>query len=178
MWLDVVFLIILIISLIKGAMQGIVLALFSFIGWLAGLAAALKLSSVVAVYLQEHSSISGRWLPILSFILVFIVVILLVRLAAKALEGVLKMALLGWVNRLGGALLYAMIQTVIFCVVLYYIDRMGLLSNDTKSNSFFYNIAASMAPVVIDIIGGIIPAIKNIFLELENFFEGAGKRLA
>lgn len=178
MWLDVVFLIILIISVIKGAMQGIVLALFSFIGWLAGLAAALKLSSVVAAYLQEHSNISGRWLPILSFVLVFIVVVLLVRLAAKALESVLKMALLGWVNRLGGAILYAMIQTVIFCVILFYIDKMGLLSQDTKRDSFVYSITASMAPVVIDTIGGLIPAAKNIFLELENFFEGAGKQIA
>lgn len=178
MWIDILFLIVLITAVVKGAMQGIVLALFSFIGWLIGLAAALKLSAVVAVYLQEHSNINAKWLPIISFILIFVVVVLLVRLAGKALEGVLQLALLGWVNRLGGALLYACIHTIIFCVLLFYVDKMGLISQDTLSASRFYNATASIAPGIIDGIGSIIPAVKTIFQQLEDFFEKTGKQFA
>ena len=59
MWIDIVFLVALIVAVVKGAMRGIVMALFSFAGWFIGLAAALKLSAVVAVYMQEHTGISA-----------------------------------------------------------------------------------------------------------------------
>ena len=53
MWIDIVFLVALIVAVVKGAMRGIVMALFSFAGWFIGLAAALKLSAVVAVYIMN-----------------------------------------------------------------------------------------------------------------------------
>jgi len=49
------------------------------------LAAALKLSALAASYLGENVNISQRWLPVIAFAVVFIIIVLLVRLAAKAL---------------------------------------------------------------------------------------------
>lgn len=171
MWLDWLFLACLIVAVIKGASKGIILALFSFVGWFIGLAAALKLSSSVAAYLQTHTSWDGRWLPILSFILVFVIVALMVQWAGKALEGVLKLAMLGWINKLGGALLYAGMITLVFSVLLFYIDQMQLASNATLQNSRVYNATAGLAPVILDGIGSIIPAAKNMFQQLEDFFD-------
>ncbi|MBX2921751.1 MAG: CvpA family protein [Chitinophagaceae bacterium] len=178
MWVDLLFLLVLIVAVIKGAIRGIVLALFSFIGWFIGLAAALKLSAVVAVYLQDHTNIDARWLPLLSFLLVFVLVVLLVQWAGKALEGILKLSLLGWVNRLGGALLYAGIYTLIFSIILFYADKMHLINEDTLAASRVYKATAGLAPAIIEGIGALIPALKETFHQLEDFFETAGKKIS
>ncbi len=171
MWVDWIYVIFLVIAVVKGSSKGIILALFSFVGWFVGLAAALKLSSSVAAYLQLHTDWDARWLPILSFLLVFIIVVFLVQWAGKALEGVLKIAMLGWVNRLGGALLYAGMTTLFFSVLLFYVDRMQLIPRETLENSRVFNATAGIAPVVLEGISSLIPAAKSMFRQLEDFFD-------
>jgi len=178
MWVDIVFLIVLIMAVIKGASRGITMALFSFIGYIIGLAAALKLSAVVAVYLQSHTDISSKWLPLLSFILVFIVIVLLIQWAGKAVENLFEFTLLGWVNRLGGALLYAGMYILVGSILLFYADQMHLIKEDTLSASRAYGLTSGLAPAIIAGIGAIIPSFKNTFHELEVFFEKIGKEVS
>jgi membrane protein required for colicin V production len=100
MLIDVVFLILVVLAAIKGMRNGLIVALFSLIGFIVGMAAAVKLSSVAAGYIGQAVNISDRWLPLVAFIVVFVLVVFLVRLGARALEGVVQVAMLGWLNRL------------------------------------------------------------------------------
>lgn len=176
MWLDIIFLIVLITAIIKGISRGIIMALFSLIGWFIGLAAALKLSALLAAYLQDHTAINSRWLPLLSFIIVFTVAVLLVQLAGKAVEQVFTMSLLGWVNKLGGALLYAGMYTLAFSVLLFFAEKMHLISPETAASSRAYSIIGGLGPSVIEAAGSILPFIKNSFHELESYFENIGQK--
>ncbi len=176
MWIDIVFLMLIIIAAVKGIRKGIIMALFTFIGWFIGIAAALKLSAFVATYLQHHTNIGIKWLPLLAFLLVFVSVVLLVQLTGKAVEGVFNMSLLGWVNRLGGALLYTAIYTFAFSVVLFYLEKMNVISAKTIEESRAYAMIGGLGPAVIDVVGSAIPLFKNIFLELEQFFESLGNK--
>lgn len=171
MWIDVVFLIMLAIGIVKGAMQGIVMALFAFAGWIIGLLAALKLSAVAAAYLQEHTRINTRWLPFIAFLLVFFTAVLLVRWAGKAVESIVGLAMLGWVNRMGGALLYVGMFTLAGSILLYYADKMHIISSATLSASHAYSLTAGIAPGLVEGVSHLIPALKNTFRDLENFFE-------
>jgi membrane protein required for colicin V production len=54
-------------------------AIFSFIAIIIGVAAAMKLSFIVTGWLQEFFNTGKQWLPILSFLIVFIGVVLLIR---------------------------------------------------------------------------------------------------
>src|SRR5687767_11342986 len=114
MFLDIIVLILLVMALWKGIRNGLILGIFSFLALIIGLAAAIKLSAVAAEYIGKNVSISERWLPIIAFAVVFLAVVLLVRLGAKALEGVLNLATLGWLNKLGGFVFYALIYLFIF----------------------------------------------------------------
>ena len=178
MWIDIVFLVALIVAVVKGAMRGIVMALFSFAGWFIGLAAALKLSAVVAIYMQEHTGISAKWLPLISFVLVFVIVVLLVQWAGKAIENLFDFTLLGWVNRLGGALLYAGMYILLGSILLFYADKMHLINPGTLSNSRAYALTAGIAPALIEGLGAIIPTFKNTFQELQTFFDKIGKEFS
>jgi membrane protein required for colicin V production len=176
--IDIIFAVILIIAVIKGLRKGFVVALFSIVAFIIGLAAAIKLSAVVAVYLQKNVSISNHWLPFISFIIVFIAVVVLVNLGGKLVEKTFEMAFLGWANRLGGAIFYVLLYTIIFSVFLFYAEKINLVEPETISNSVMYPYIKPWGPTVINGFGNIIPLFKDSFQQLESFFETLSDKIA
>lgn len=166
----------LVLAVIKGFRKGLVVALFSFLAFIIGLAAALKLSVVVAEYLGTNTNISQRWLPILAFALVFFVVVLLVRLGAKAIETALKMGMLGWLNKLGGVVFYFFLYFFIFSIVLFYATQLKIIKPELAQTSNTYVLIYPLAPSIMDFLGGIFPFLKNMFVELENFFDQLSRK--
>src|SRR5688572_25854574 len=109
MIIDIIYCILLVLAVLQGFRRGLIIAVFSFIAVIIGLAAAMKLSTVVADWIAPAVDVSEKWLPVLCFALVFIAVVLLIRLAANALQKLVQAFLLGFVNRIGGILFYACI---------------------------------------------------------------------
>src|SRR5215203_396069 len=176
MFVDFIAIGLIILAIIKGFQRGLVVAIFSLLAFIIGLAAALKLSTVVASYLGANTTVSQRWLPILAFAVVFFIVVLLVRLGAKIIEGGLRMAMLGWVNKLCGVVFYLLLYFFIFSIVLFYATQLHLIKTETIQTSSTYPIIYPMAPVVLDTLGSIVPVFKNMFTSLENFFDNLSKK--
>jgi len=175
--IDIVFAVLIVIAIIKGFQKGLIVALFSIIAFIIGIAAALKLSAVVAGYLQHNMSVSARWLPFISFAIVFLGVVLLVRLGAKLIEKTFQMAMLGWVNRIGGIILFALLYTIIFSIFLFYAEKIHLLEPATIQSSQTFPYIQPWAPKVMDGFGKIIPIFKGMFTELDNFFSGVSAKI-
>lgn len=178
MLIDIVFAVLLVLALLKGYQRGLIVGLFSLVAVVIGLAAALKLSAVVAGYIGKAVKISDEWLPVISFIVVFAGVILLIRLGANAIERTVEVVMLGWLNKLGGILLYLAIYTIVFSVLLFYAEQLQLLKPDTIENSVSYHRVQPIGPVVINGFGSIIPIFKDMFGELESFFDGVAKNIS
>lgn len=172
MIIDIAFLLIMIIAVYKGLSKGFIVAIFSLLAFIIGLAAAIKLSAVVATYLGKNVMPATRWLPVISFLLVFIVVILLVSLGARLLKKTIDFAMLGWLDRLGGILLYMVIYTIVFSVLLFFAEKISLLKGNVIAESVVYKYVSPWGPKVIDNLGKIIPLFKDMFTELQHFFEG------
>lgn len=175
--IDIVFAVLIVIAIIKGFQKGLIVALFSIVAFVIGIAAALKLSTVVAGYLQHNSSVSARWLPFISFAIVFLGVVLLVRLGAKLIEKTFQIAMLGWVNRIGGIILFALLYTIIFSIFLFYAEKIHLLKPETIQSSQTFPYIQPWAPKVMDGFGKIIPIFKGMFTELDNFFSGVSGKI-
>ncbi|GAB4093150.1 CvpA family protein [Flaviaesturariibacter terrae] len=176
MGIDLIVLGLLLLALFKGLRKGLVLAVFSFLGFVIGLAAALKLSAVVATYLGANTNVSGRWLPVLAFVLVFVAVLLLVRLGAKLIEGALSLVLLGWANKLGGFIFYALLYLFVFSIVLFWADQLHLLRAGLKASSLCWPWLQPMAPKIIGVLGAVLPFFRNLFDELSAFFGGVAPK--
>lgn len=171
--IDIAFFAVMAMAIFKGFSKGFVVAVFAFFALLIGLAAALKLSVVVTHYIQNYTGII-KWLPIISFILVFVIVVFIVKIVARIIEKALALAMLGWLNIIGGILVYALIYGIIFSVVLFYAEKMYLISPEMIKSSFMYPHVSPWGPRTIEFIGKIIPAFKGLFVELQNFFEKIG----
>lgn len=177
MFVDVVYVILIIVAAFKGMRKGLIVALFSIFAFIAGLAAALKLSAVVAARLSTEVSPAFKWLPMLSFLIVFILVAFLINLGGRIIQKAVETVLLGWINRVGGMFLYIALYTFIFSIILFFASQAHLISDDTIASSFFYPYIQPLGPRVINSIGDLIPLFKNMFAELQNFFEGLSNKM-
>ena len=163
MILDIIITVALIFALIKGYQRGLIVAVFSVLAFIIGLAAAIKLSTVVAGYIGKSVKISDQWLPVISFAVVFLIVALLIGWGAKLIEKSIQFAMLGWINRLGGIILYVALYILIFSVIIFYADQMDLIKPETKQASVTYSYIHPWGPKVIDAFGKIVPVFKGMF---------------
>jgi membrane protein required for colicin V production len=135
MFLDIMVLALLVLALIKGLKQGLVVAALSFAAVFVGLAAALKLSTWVAGWLGNTVNIAATWLPFLAFIVIMVAVFIAVRILGAVLEQALELSLLGWANKLGGFILYALLYITVFSVIIFYAEKMQLLKPEAVAAS-------------------------------------------
>jgi membrane protein required for colicin V production len=177
MIIDIIFAVLVLAALIKGYQKGLIIALFSIVAFIVGLTAAIKLSAVAAGYLKDSIRISDKWLPFVAFIIVFIGVVLLIRLGAKLIEKAVQVALLGWLNRIGGMILYAVLYTFIFSIFLFYGEKLGLIKPAAMQSSLTYEYIKPWGPMVTDSIGKVIPFFKDMFIELERFFDTVSNKI-
>lgn len=147
------------------------MGVFSLLAFVAGIAAAMKLSTVVAEWLDANTSIGTIWLPVISFAVVFIGVVMLVKWGAGMVENVVDLAMLGWINKIGGALIYIMLYGFLISVVLFYLSKAGFISEEQITASRLYPVLQPMGPWVIDGLGLVIPIFKDLFQELADFFD-------
>ncbi len=175
MLIDIVLLICLVLALIKGYRKGLVLASFSFVGIFLGLAAAVKFSAIVAGWLKEYTHTAFGWLPFIAFVIILIAVWILVRIGSKLIETSLELVMLGWLNRLTGILLYALIYASVLSIVLFYADKLQLLKPYMISDSKCYPLIKPIGPKFLELFASVLPIFKNAFAELTAFFERLNK---
>jgi membrane protein required for colicin V production len=170
MIIDIIFVILLTIALWKGYSQGFIVAILSFLAIFIGLAAAVKFSVVVSAWMHSNTNIGTHWLPFISFLAVIILVIILVRWIAGLLQAGVEFAMLGWLNRLAGIVLYVALYTMVYSILLFYATQMGIIKTETIRTSAVYNIVEPWGRKSIDMLGNLIPVFKNMFQDLKNFF--------
>ncbi|WP_300602749.1 CvpA family protein [Niabella sp.] len=170
MIIDLVFAVLVCLALLKGYRKGLIVGLFSYLALVIGLAAAMKLSSVVAGKIGTIVKLSDKWLPVVAFLVVLVGVILLVRWLAKLLQFSVEKIMLGWANRLGGMVLFTMLYLAVFSILLFYLNQLHLLPANTVKDSATFGFTQSFGKRAMDTIGLLIPAFRNLFEQLEQFF--------
>ena len=178
MIIDIAFVLVIILAIFKGIKKGLILGIFSLLAFVIGLAAALKLSVVVAAYLKDNAGSFTKWLPLISFMLVFIAVVLLVGLVARVIKKTMQFAMLGLLDSVGGIILYVTIYTIIFSIFLFFADKLFLIKPATVHDSKIYTYVAPWGPKVIDNLGKIIPIFKDMFTRLQEFFGNLANKSA
>lgn len=177
MVIDLIFAVLMVFACIKGYQRGLILAVFSIVAFIIGLAAALKLSTVVADWMKDSVSVSAKWLPFISFVVVFFAVVLLVRWGGKLIEKSFQVVMLGWLNRIGGIVFFAALYIIIFSIFLFYAEKLQLIKPTVIESSVTYSFVQPWGPKVIDGFGTVIPVFKDMFSRLEEFFGGISNKI-
>src|SRR5574344_756988 len=106
---DLIILICLIPAIFAGFMKGFVRQAAPVAALILGVWAGYHFSDFVSTKLANWINVEQNILNIISFAIIFIGVLILVNLAGRAIEGLVKLVLLGWLDKLAG-IIFALIK--------------------------------------------------------------------
>ena len=176
MAIDITGLILLSLFFIRGYTKGLIVAAFSVIAILLGVVCALKLSQSFAAWLLEKGYTTPAWAPALSYVILFVGVVLVVRLIAKLLQKAVEGLMLGIFNKLAGGLLYTVLGAVLYSSMLWLGTRMNMFSPELIASSKAYTFFTALAPRFFSLAGHLLPFAKDVFSGLQRFFDGVGSK--
>ena len=114
---DIIIIVILGYSVVRGLFRGLVKEVSSIIGVLGGFYAAYTYYMVVTQLLSRWIS-DTEYLNVLSFFIIFCIVFFVVSILGVVINYILKIAFLGWVDRICGAGFGTMKGILIVSVIL------------------------------------------------------------
>jgi membrane protein required for colicin V production len=152
MRLDIIFLIIFIWAAYRGFIKGLIIQVASLLALFLGIYGAIKFSGYILIYLTERMNIHGDYLPIISFAITFIIIVVLIHFLARMAEKFVEIIALSFINRIFGSIFsilkYALIISV-FLVILNNLDsKTPFLPKKQIQNSFFYKPLFILAPFI------------------------------
>jgi membrane protein required for colicin V production len=148
---DILIIIVIIVTLIRGVFRGLVKELASIIGVLGGFYAAYSYYPYLSRPLGRWISQAG-WANIVGFIFLFTIVYLIISILGVVIKYLLSIAFLGWVDRLCG-LFFGALKGILICAVLlvaliaFLPTRSNIVRNSMLS-PYIKRIAQPMARVV------------------------------
>lgn len=166
MWIDIVSGTILIIAILQGYRNGLIKAVVSFFSLFIGLILAFQCAGYVADLLKAHTKIASHWLPFIAFLVVLIGVMILLKMITGILQQSAEWLLLGWLNKLLGMVLYAIIYGTILSAFLYFMILLGVIEKDTIKDSFSFSYLESWWPYFMKKLSLWVPSIKTSLTSL------------
>lgn len=156
--IDIILLIPLIWFAYKGFKKGFIIEVFSLLALFAGIYAAIHFSDFASDLLSENIKIKSEYLPVISFGVTFVGVVIGVHYLGKLITKVVKMAALGLVNKLFGAVFSVLKLLLVYGVLLNFVNttnqKIEFIPQATIDESLLY------LPVM-EITETILPAIKE-----------------
>ena len=151
---DVIILIILLYGLIKGFMKGFIIEVAGIIALILGVTGSFKFASILEVYLNSYVDWSPKTVQIISFIILFIIIIYAVSLLAKMITKTLKIIALGMINRIFGGI-FGLLK---WCVILSSLvlvsqeinEIITLIPDKTLKDSVSYNLLDKLGGFLFD----------------------------
>jgi len=166
--LDIVLGIILIIAFIGGFRKGLFVALASLIGLIAGIFGAVYFSDFAASHLAENFNWSEQTTQLAAFAVTFLVIVILISLAGKALTKIADFAMLGIINKILGGVFTVIKIAFILSVVFMFLNAsnfVSIVSEEQKEESALYEPISSLAPMIMP---HILQKVDEIETELDE----------
>ncbi|MEL6833269.1 MAG: CvpA family protein [Bacteroidota bacterium] len=123
-----------------GYSRGIVKTVLTTVSFLIGFMAAAKFSPTVSTMLQEWIEAPGTIMLPAAFLLTFILTLVLFRMLANGLEGMLEAVNINFINQIAGGGISMFFFVFLYSVLVSFADSSRLIDPDTKQESFTYEI--------------------------------------
>lgn len=143
-----------------GIKNGLVKQLISLATLILGIWLSIRCADIVSGWILRYVELTQFWVKIISFIVIFFGVALLLNLLGNLIEKIIKITLLGWLNKLLGIVLSIVIISIILAVVIFLLNSINqlvkFLPADKIAESNFYT-------PLLDLANSFFPYLKNLF---------------
>lgn len=163
--IDIVLGALILFGLVRGFMKGLFVEVASLVALIAGVYGAIHFSNFAADFLQTKTEWNEKTISITAFAITFIVIVLAIALAGKALTKLADFAALGIINKLLGGLFGALKIAIVLSVVLNIFDKMNntitFIDKENMEDSALYTPVKSLVPMI-------FPSILTIKEEVDS----------
>ena len=150
--IDIVLGALILFGLVRGFMKGLFVEVASLLALVAGVYGAIHFSNFAAEFLQTKTDWTEKTISIAAFALTFVVIVLAIALAGKALTKLANFAALGIINKLLGGIFGALKIALILSIVLNIFDKMNrtiaFVDEDSIEHSMLYTPVKSLVPMI------------------------------
>ncbi len=156
-WIDATIVIILILSVVNGFINGFVKEVASLAALILGIWGAIKFSFFTAEKLYDFFDMTGQYVGIIAFIITFGAIVVVIHFIGIVADKIVSAIALGFVNRLLG-IAFALLKTVMILSVIFAVlnaidAKKPFLPKTTIERSKFYSPISDIAPVIFPVIG-------------------------
>ena len=156
--LDIIISIVLVIFLFIGLKIGLIKAVFSLVG----LVLAIFVAGRFYVPLADLLPLSDNWSRIVAYLIILLAVIIIFAIIAGILDKFISAVMLGWLNRLGGAV-FGVVLGGVFCAAVLAIWAKYGTGIDVASGSVIASFLLDKFPVVLALLPSEFNNVKNFF---------------
>lgn len=140
--LDIIIGIPLLWAIYRGYTKGFIIEISTLIALIVGIWGTIHFSEFTATFIREELNFTSDYLKHISFVLTFLIIVIIINLLARTLEKIVEAVALGIVNRLLGAL-FCLVKTGLIVSVLVFFfsfldQKNNIVSSETKDSSILY----------------------------------------
>jgi len=158
-WLDIVLIIALVLPALIGLKRGLISSAFLLVGLIIGI--------VLAGYLYELLSRLLTFIPnenvanVVAFIIIVVGVVVIVTVLSRLLKFTISAVMLGWVDRLGGAVFGLVVGAILLSALLAICVNFFVVESVTES--FLAVVLLDKFPLILSLLPSEFDAIRDFF---------------
>ncbi len=138
MSLDIIFLAVFVYGFWQGYSRGIISTVFNIFAYIFGVMLAFKMAPTTVNVLERLFHSDNPAMYVAAIVTNLVVVMVIMRQAAKGMEGIFEAVYLGFVNKIAGGLLTAGMLVLAYSVVLWFLVKVQFLGTATMAESRAY----------------------------------------
>ena len=150
--IDIILAALLLFGFIRGLFKGLFVEVASLLALVLGVWGAIHFSGFAAGFLESKVDWDEKTINIIAFAITFVVIVLVIGLAGKALTKLADFAALGIINKLAGGVFGALKIGLILSVLLSVFHKMNnvlpFMEKEDLEQSMLYKPVKSLAPLI------------------------------
>ena len=154
-----------------GFSKGIIETFFSLISILFGVMAAFKFGPKVTEVLQTTFSNPSPLMFLAGIAITFTLTMVLIRMFAKGLEGILKTANINIINQIFGGALLSALMILVCSIGVWFADKSSMINNSTKQESLSYRYLEPFPGIVWEFGNKLKPTVQEFWAHSLDVFD-------
>lgn len=155
--LDIILLVPLVFGAVLGYRKGLLIELIGIVAFVLAIIAGFKLMEVGMVYLEEYIDGFNELLPFLSFLVIFLAIIILINMLGKLLKKMIDMTILGGFDSIAGAIVGVAKWAIGVSILLWLCNNFGFELPGQNEELVLYPYLAELGPNIISHLDTVLP---------------------
>ena len=144
------------------------LEIIGILAFVLAIIGGFKLMEYGMTYLDDYFEDFDNLLPFISFLVIFLGILILINMLGKVVKKMIDLTLLGGVDNFAGAIIGIAKWAIGLSIVLWLTHHYGIELPGQNEDLVLYPFLTDLAPNVIESAGGVLPFAEELFDSIKD----------